>query len=173
MTNLSEYKKFLDAHGKRVKDSIWKLKEPIPAFKKVLTYTAFDDRVIAIYPHLRDADLERAIRNNPRFSNKAFNLTGAIANLMIPKGAFVHFNKINFSNKLRADKALVHSIVRAEDQKPVAYGLSSYDRSFMYLNGAMLGRKIEVEPAYEFYKGPGTCESGIHFYLELDAALKH
>jgi hypothetical protein len=173
MTNLYEYKKFLNAHGKRVKDSIWKLKEPIPAFKKVFTYTPFSDRMIAVYPHLEDEVLERELRNNPHFSNRSYDLSAAIANLMIPKGALVHCNQFAFTNKLRANKALVHSIVRVEDRKPVMYGLSSYDTSFMYLNGGMLGREIEVRPWHGFYNGTGNCESGIHFYLELDAALKH
>jgi hypothetical protein len=107
----------------------------------------------------------------------------AIANIIIPSGAsiFMDFSLREHNDdygKLRASRAEVHSIVRINDRKPVVFGVSGWDQDFIYTNtkmidGFSIGKRIEVQPSLMFSYRRVTCAPGIHFFLELDAALNY
>lgn len=117
-----------------------------------------------------------------------------IVSLEIPIGSLVHFNdeitESQFngsrnSRKMRASAGRVvqqisfdrlqyldagtsrvkgFTLVNARD---VISSRSEYDRFFFYTTGNI------VTPVCDFYKFRGTCETGIHFYINLSDALTH
>lgn len=119
-----------------------------------------------------------------------------IVSLEIPVGALVHFNdsitESQFNGgmdyrKMRASKARVVQQITFLDNIPAAgawsmdrvktftlYGArdvtesrSEYSSRFVYKTGEI------VVPVNGFYEQRGTCEAGIHFYVNLSDALKH
>jgi hypothetical protein len=176
-----DYENFLRAHAKNSMDGFWLVTTPIKAFKKVRTYPESQDKNIVLHPHYSD-DKEKkalsAVHNNRYYDTDAWEYRGAIINLLIPEGAHLFMNPYLYPTygdygKLRSSKAIVHSIVRVTDKKPVAFGVSKWDNTFVYLNPQMTGRSGEVTPKKKFSAGLATCCSGIHFFLELDAALRY
>ena len=96
-----------------------------------------------------------------------------IVNLVIPVGEVIHFPEdkygVDFINnrKMRASKAFVHSIHTVNYKRPgvslrVAY--SDWDDS-KYLVGK------NRNPEFAFSRIPHQCESGIHFFMQLEDAL--
>lgn len=91
-----------------------------------------------------------------------------IINLVIPKGSIVHLPKnLKMHNKCRASDALVHSIYTQVGQDEVDIANSDWDWSFKYNKGLI------VVPRKPFSKMNGICESGIHFFFDLDTALHY
>ena len=89
-----------------------------------------------------------------------------IINLVIPKGSIVHLPKnLKMHNKCRASDAFVHSIYTQVGQDEVDTATSDWDPSFPYAKGQT------VVPRKPFLKKNGICESGIHFFFNLDTAL--
>jgi hypothetical protein len=134
---------YLDAHTKRSAPSskFREVTEPLRVFKKV--------RVDAYY----------------------YGRGYAIANLIIPKGAFIYAGDTvgsmdRHDRKMRASEAKVHSIVGL-DRKRLDRACSSFAPTFVYRVGDV------VRPVYGFSWEADQCESGIHFYLNLGDALNH
>ncbi len=114
-----------------------------------------------------------------------------IINMVIPKGSEIYAERVNAKDyeygidcrKMRASKALVHSIVKYEDceiglmqngkscmefseVKPISKCSSTWDQNFIYRKG-----KIAV-PVQGFFYIQEQCTSGIHFFLNLvDATM--
>lgn len=126
---------------------------------------------------------------------KARNGEKAIANLIIPAGATIYAREPwNHSDsdmwspnsraqrKMRASEAYVHSIytrgqsraafdcgwVRTIDQEGVRQiqrAVSLHNESFAYVTGR------HVKPEFKFSMTDSVCESGIHFFFNLEDAL--
>lgn len=110
-----------------------------------------------------------------------------IANLIIPVGAkvvssYYHYDYDKNSGKLRADRAVVHSIVLIETKKKLSYAYSAWSPSFKYSLSSPLTvwRALENEqvpleecitPRFEFDFSNEECSSGIHFFVSLPRAL--
>lgn len=162
---------------------IFVVKKEIHAFKKVHTYRQPRDHEVTILPHVMKVPKDLAIGHNLGLiagwqNNKYTESTDAIANLIIPVGAklYVDVNRMYSSPdyvKMRANKAQVHSIVRKSDKQQVAFARSAHDSSFIYTNPLMTHFDNQVTPKGEFYMGNGQCADGIHFYINLQAALDH
>jgi len=107
-------------------------------------------------------------------------LTPLIANLIIPAGETIFSNSFLYMDiaKMRASRAYVNSIVEINNFKfstirglnynrHIKIAHSIYDTTFEYHTGAF------VEPKIGFSMEPYTCDSGIHFFISLDRALKY
>lgn len=92
-----------------------------------------------------------------------------IINLVIPKGTVIYgpasiSGEID-TRKMRAEKAIVHSIVNIADGKQRQMAHSGYDSRFKYRPGDT------VVPDAPFGTAPDACKSGIHFFFDLHDAL--
>lgn len=93
-----------------------------------------------------------------------------IVNLVIPVGAIVYVKDITRSTdkrKMRADKAYVHSIADMHSKQPRKVAHAGWAHDFVYRVGE------HVIPHQPFCTVPSTCESGIHFFLNLQDALSY
>lgn len=97
-----------------------------------------------------------------------------IVNLIIPVGAIVHFPEIIYDNhdidnrKMRASKAIVHSMATKFKKKELTVANSDWDCNFEYKVGKT------VKPFDEkFSSTPRECEAGIHFFMQVEDALKY
>jgi hypothetical protein len=161
----------------------WIANEDLMVFKKVSTYPATSDDQIVIAPHRfkKPYDILGMGTNSERAAVNSWNRTGAIANLIIPKGAEVYIEEYKTLTepnrlKMRASEAKIHSVVRIADKKQVIFGRSFHDSSFVYLNPKMLGDLAGdafISPIGGFNGYAGQCASGIHFYINLSAAMEH
>lgn len=105
-----------------------------------------------------------------------------IANLIIPVGAFVQASTDVFAvrcdsghsdafmnariRKMRASEAHVHSLVKQRSQQHVGDAYSGWDPFFKYTVGTT------VKPRYVFSLANKQCDYGIHFFVNLDDAMK-
>lgn len=107
-------------------------------------------------------------------------MDAVIVNLIIPVGALIHVPprfagdppKGFVQRKFRASEAFVHSQYvidhyNHKDSKPVTRSVSGWDETFEYKTGAT------VRPKEPFDMQRGTCESGIHFFVNLKKALAY
>lgn len=106
-----------------------------------------------------------APRNSSRYMNKA------IASLLIKKGSVIHA-KLEYLNdtanrKCRADSAYIQKMYDFYDDKEITVGFSGWDSSFRYNTGKT------VRPVGGFSYRPFICETGIHFFLQLQDALNY
>lgn len=97
-----------------------------------------------------------------------------IINLIIPVGALVHIPSNTrygdvacFDRKMRASKAIVHSIVHEYGDCEFKQAVSDWNSSFQYKKGET------VEPLRPFSIREGECRSGIHFFVSLTSALNY
>ena len=94
-----------------------------------------------------------------------------IVNLVIPVDAIIHFPESNYSvdeidnRKMRASKAFVHSIASKNNKEILNVAHSDWSVDFKYIVGKT------VKPTYSFCSTPYQCESGIHFFMQLEDAL--
>jgi hypothetical protein len=97
----------------------------------------------------------------------------AIANLIIPVGAMIYVGEAAFVwnytdvRKMRVSEAFVHSIVESRKQTPVSVAYAWYTNDFKYNVGAT------VKPVEKFSKSEEQCDSGIHFFVNLQDALDY
>lgn len=134
---------YLSNYGRRIKPCFWFLDKDLPAFKKTLTIP---------YDNV------------------------CITNLIIPRGAVIHLDSIRLnenvlvsSAKLRASVAFVYSNIECNSLKECKTTRSTYDfyPNFFYKKGTL------VTPKKPFYLGNAECASGIHFFLNVNAALNY
>jgi len=96
----------------------------------------------------------------------------AIASLIIPKGAILHASLMWVSElnqrKIRANKAVVHQIHDVISDKNRLEANSDWASNFKYKVG-----KTVRPSGCRFYMGAGICESGIHFFLQMEDALSY
>lgn len=97
----------------------------------------------------------------------------AIANLIIPAGALIFAAERVWSDqtvlhdrKMRASKAFVHSIVKADydcsnTEIEITRAMSGWAHSFIYAKG----QTVKPLSAFDLYQN--TCTSGIHFFLNV------
>lgn len=100
---------------------------------------------------------------------KAFRSDGfgnRIVNLIVPPQTQVNFS-LDDGGKCRAEQAFVHSIYDIEKKKEVKTAYSGWDTSFKY------NKHHIVKPRYSFDETTRSCNSGIHFYLDLRSALDY
>ena len=97
-----------------------------------------------------------------------------ITNLIIPKGTIIYCcaNVFDYFNqrsdrKMRASRAIVHSSVRIADTNKTDNTWSLQDATFIYKNGKT------VNPRFGFSMKNSHCESGIHFFLNLQDAIDY
>lgn len=96
-----------------------------------------------------------------------------IANLIIPINATVFVRNDAFDErgdacrKMRADKAFVYSMFKRSSLAPLDVAESGWDSSFKYKVGEL------VTPKHSFSFSGGECDSGIHFFLNLQDALSY
>lgn len=101
------------------------------------------------------------------------NYERVIVNLVIPVGAIVHFPENRYSTlwindrKMRASKAFVHSIAHIRTKKSISFARSDWDVQFEYIVGDT------VRPTRAFSRLPEMCEPGIHFFLQLEDAIRY
>lgn len=95
-----------------------------------------------------------------------------ITNLIIPIGAVIYVNDRAWgtktyveTRKMRASRALVHSSFDLIRKKRIPITYSEYCSAFQYKEGTT------VVPKSEFSYESETCDSGIHFFLNLNDAL--
>lgn len=107
---------------------------------------------------------------------KAQFLEGAggycLVKLKIKKGTLVRLRSSNAGcindRKCRAASAYIMGVYSMKGRlykNKVAN--SGWDRCFLYI------AKTTVVPVERFHKGPGVCESGIHFFLKKNDAEKY
>jgi len=185
MTNL-EVNKYVKSHGLMLPNRQVFIKKPLYAFKNVDTYGRELD-AIAISS---GAVLEASFRDGR-------DLTPAIANLVIPKGAIVNLTDYDIvgkstqisSKKLRASMALCWNIIRLNDRKETRLARSRHDIDFEYRSCKNLVSAQEFEllkgyprwfnkdyilrPDNLFDMSTGTCASGIHFFVETIDAINY
>lgn len=101
-----------------------------------------------------------------------------ICSLLFPVGTRIYqsfsysendpFSHRNYTlYKLRASKAVPVRISNMYSGESTAYGYSIHDGHFVYKVGD------PVSPKNSFSNKQSSCESGIHFYLNLGHALEH
>lgn len=90
-----------------------------------------------------------------------------IANLIIPAGTLIHVGTQGNFVKCRAERAIVHSIFTKDDHKIVGIGKSSADWGFKYVPGET------VTPVAPFSQSHVVCSTGIHFFVDVNAALEY
>ena len=101
------------------------------------------------------------------------NYRQVIVNLVIPVGAIVHFPENEYNKfcinvrKMRASKAFVHSIANLRSKKSIQLAYSNWDNNFEYVVGKT------VKPKYGFNRTPEVCETGIHFFMQVEDAIRY
>ena len=166
-------------HATSMPRGFYVAQEDLYGFKKVKTYVPNADPHIVISPHKPFGRSLADQSSNRQYGTNYYNREDAIANLIIPKGAFIYLNyRIQFQEgeshvKIRASKAKLHSIVRISDQKQVVFARSKYDSAYTYDNPKFLGKESELILPDQFSDHPGVCESGIHFFLDIESALNY
>jgi len=93
----------------------------------------------------------------------------AIASMIIPVGAEIHATCDQWGRldgrKMRASKAKVVRIFKTRTHTDATSGYSGWTNNFRYKT------KRIVQPSHPFYRSYGHCESGIHFFLQVNDAL--
>lgn len=93
----------------------------------------------------------------------------AIASMIIPVGAEIHATTDQWGRmdgrKMRASKAKIVRIFKTRTLKDATSGWSGWTSGFQYRT------KRIVRPTHPFYRSYGHCESGIHFFLQVNDAL--
>lgn len=102
---------------------------------------------------------------------------GVLVNLIIPAGSMIHVGEKDggYFLKCRADKAKVVSQFKYRNCAryailPIEVKTSQpkiFNGSILYKSGGT------IKPLSKFYKGKGTCESGIHFFVSLEEAYHY
>lgn len=196
---IQDHVDFLKTHAKKYKGlcprkgNIWTVSTPIVAFKKIYVHNSASDylaKVLASLPLAEDISdigekktLQSSLKKKIDGLHTLYGNTDGIANLIIPSGALVYFDdtlslgSADFG-KLRSNVAHLHSIARKRDQKPVLLGFSKHDPSFRYETPEYKGNKNGVsvlKPTNGFETGyhSRSCDSGIHFFLDLQYALNY
>lgn len=94
-----------------------------------------------------------------------------IANLIIPKGSIIYGlpygSDMQDGRKMRANKAIVHSIVSTNSGDEFKWARSGHDVRFVYKAGEA------VKPLENFSTEQNQCRSGIHFFVNLHDALTY
>ena len=108
-----------------------------------------------------------------RNSTPYYSPNPAIVNLTIPEGGYVYANPGAFMlgsrmdyRKMRASKAIVHSVINPKTQKKLGSSRSDYDLHFVYKPGKI------VTPSGFSYQDE-ICGAGIHFFLNVGDALNY
>lgn len=134
----SQLKAYLQQHAKQnpAKPWLWKVHTDLPVFKKV-----YEHRYYSV-----------------------------IANLIIPKGATIRAGTSSWRHpkhkrKMRANRAMVHSLVTRDTHEQTAKAHSNYAINFEYVPGKV------VRPKKRFDWDDVECSTGIHFFLELKDAF--
>lgn len=155
-------------------------------------YESIEDRINLIDKHgalVKDSDFKlwRLHTNLKAFKKVVKGRTECIANLIIPSGALVlapwfHSLHIENTGKLRADRAMVHSIVEINTKKKIDFAFSNWDTDFIYrvsdpshvaraLKNQYIPRYECVLPREPLDKRNVECASGIHFFVSLPRAI--
>lgn len=168
--------------------SLYEVTKEIKCFKKVVTYRIYNDSKISIQPELiGPRGLSNWLDSNSKNLFASIYDEPAIVNMIIPVGAKVHISDTKALQnphhlKMRASEAKVHSIVRISDKRQVALGRSEHDRNFLYVNPKKLILNFDsspnstseiIKPNGGFSMSGGECAGGIHFFINVDAALAY
>jgi hypothetical protein len=184
----NDHIEFLKAHATQSENCLrpdspafWKVKTPIVAFKAVMIPSEADSynfEMIKALPRPKSKQEKDVFRDTV---DKIIRLTPCekrgIANIIIPAGAEIYYgahgeHSVHFG-KVRASKAILHSISRQSNGDYVGFGRSSHDMSYLYKTSTCQADPIKaiiLKPTESFSKKWDTCESGIHFFLDLQLA---
>lgn len=103
-------------------------------------------------------------------------LADVIVNLIIPRDALIYADSIAWrcsdhndyhTRKMRASKAIVHSQALLRSRRFITTSYSNYDCEFEYKTGKT------VTPYQGFSSDDKTCADGIHFFINLDDAVRY
>jgi hypothetical protein len=162
----------------RNRPGYWRVVKELNVFKKVQTYLSGVDRDVVVNPHLKMTNILYHGHNSSLTENY-YSRADAIANLIIPVGSEIYIDDWKATVnpdflKMRASQAQVHSIVRISDKKQVVFARSNYDKLFTYVNPQLVaGADKVIHPGNGWAQRSGQCAGGIHFYINIDAALSH